>query len=137
MDVDEVIAHLLVTEGFSSIEEISMVSSSDLSSVEGFDEGLSNELISRAKTYLEKEKKENLNLLKESGMEEYLLNQNLLSTHQLIKLKDNGIITRDGLADLSSDELIDLIKDIDIDKANEIIVESRKHWFEDKEDGRN
>ena len=114
-----------------------MVSASELSSVEGFDEGLSNELISRAKTYLEKEKKENLNLLKQSGMEEYLLNQNLLSTHQLIKLKDNGIITRDGLADLSSDELIDLIKDIDIDKANEIIVESRKHWFEDKEDGRN
>jgi N utilization substance protein A len=137
LDVDEVIAHLLVTEGFSSIEEISMVSASELSSVEGFDEGLSNELISRAKTYLEKEKKENLNLLKQSGMEEYLLNQNLLSTHQLIKLKDNGIITRDGLADLSSDELIDLIKDIDIDKANEIIVESRKHWFEDKEDGRN
>ena len=136
LDVDEVIAHLLVTEGFSSIDEISLVSPDELSSVEGFDEGLSNELINRAKTHLEKIKKENLVILKESGLDEYLLAQDFLNTDQLMKLRDNGIKTRDNLADLSSEELIDIIGNLDIDRANEIIIESRKHWFEDKEDGR-
>ncbi|PPR42541.1 MAG: hypothetical protein CFH30_00530, partial [Alphaproteobacteria bacterium MarineAlpha8_Bin1] len=136
LDVDEVIAHLLVTEGFSSIEEISLVSPSELSSVEGFDEGLSNELINRARTYLEKIRKENLLILKESGLDDYLLGQNFLNTDQLIKLKDSGIKTRNDLADLSSDELVDVLGNLDMDRANEIIIESRKHWFEDKEDGR-
>ena len=118
------------------MEEISLVSPSELSSVEGFDEGLSNELINRAKIHLEKIRKENLVILKESGLDDYLLGQDFLNTDQLIKLKDSGIKTRDDLADLSSDELIDVIGNLDMDRANEIIIESRKHWFEDKEDGR-
>jgi len=65
-----------------------------------------------------------------------LLAQDFLNTDQLMKLRDNGIKTRDNLADLSSEELIDIIGNLDIDRANEIIIESRKHWFEDKEDGR-
>ena len=60
LDVDEVIAHLLVTEGFSSIEEISMVTANDLASIEGFDDELSKELIKRATNHLEKVKKENI-----------------------------------------------------------------------------
>ena len=64
LDVDEVIAHLLVTEGFSSIKELSMVIPNDLASIEGFDNDLSEELINRAKNYLEKEKVENLEMLK-------------------------------------------------------------------------
>ena len=131
LDVDEVIAHLLVTEGFSSIEEISIVSAEELSSVEGFDESLSNELIKRAKLYLEKIKEQNIEILKEQGSDEYLINQNLLSTGQLLKLNEHGIKTRDALADLSSDELKDIISEIDIEQANHIILESRKHWFED------
>ena len=131
LDVDEVIAHLLVTEGFTSMEEISMVSPEELSSVEGFDESLSNELIKRANLYLEKIKAEHLDTLRKHGFDDYLLNQGFLSTYQLIKLNDNGIKTRDDLADLSSDELKDIITDIDIEKANQVILESRKHWFED------
>ena len=131
LDVDEVIAHLLVTEGFSSMEEISMVSTEELSSVEGFDESLSNELIKRANLHLEKIKAEHIEILKKEGTDDYFLNQDFLSTHQLLKLNDNGIKTRDDLADLSSDELKDIITDINIEKANQIILESRKHWFED------
>ena len=102
-----------------------MVSPSELSSVEGFDEGLSNELINRASLHLEKINKENLVILKESGLDDYLLGQNFLNTDQLIKLKDKGIKTRDDLADSSSDELIDVLGNLDMDKANEIIIESR------------
>ena len=130
LDVDEVIAHLLVTEGFSSIKEISMVIPNDLASIEGFDNDLSEELINRAKNYLEKEKVENLEMLKKDGMEDYLLSNDIFTTDQLITLKNNNIKTRDQLADLSSFELMEFLNDIDNKKADQVILDSRKHWFE-------
>jgi N utilization substance protein A len=130
LDVDEVIAHLLVTEGFSSVSEISMVTPSDLASIEGFDNDLSQELINRAKNYLEKENIENLEILKKEGVDDYLLTNDFFNTKQLIILKDNNIKTRDQLADLSSFELMEFLNDIDNKKADEVILESRKHWFE-------
>ena len=129
LDVDEVIAHLLVTEGFTSLDEIAMVSLEELTSIEGFDENLSKELIQRAKICVEKIKVENLSKLKESGFDDYLLTTKLLNTDQLLKLNENNIKTRDQLADLSNSELIDIFKDMDQDKANEVIMDSRKHWY--------
>ncbi len=129
LDVDEVIAHLLVTEGFSNLDEIAMVSLEELTSIEGFDENLSNELITRAKNHLDKIKEENLKNLKESGVEDFLLKNKLITIDQLMKLSDNNIKTRDQLADLSNDELLEMIFDIDKVKADEIIMDARKHWF--------
>ena len=129
LDVDEVIAHLLVTEGFTSIDEIAMVSLEELTSIEGFDENLSKELIQRAKVCAEKIRVENLEKLKESGFDDYLLTTKLFNIDQLLKLKENNIKTRDQLADLSNSELIDIFRDMDQDKANEIIMNSRKHWY--------
>ena len=130
LDVDEVIAHLLVTEGFSSIGEISMVTPSDLASIEGFDDELSTELISRAKTYLEKEKANNLSILKKEGMDDYLLSSDFFTMDQLMVLNEKNVKTRDQLADLSSFELMEFLNDIDNKRADEVIIESRKHWFE-------
>ena len=62
---------------------------------------------------------------------DYLLSHNILTPDQLLKLKENEIITRDQLADLSSDELIDILTDLDRNKADQIILESREHWFKD------
>ena len=129
LDVDEVIAHLLVTEGFTSLDEIAMVSLEELTSIEGFDENLSKELIQRAKICLEKIRVENLSKLKESGFDDYLLTTKLLDTDQLLKLNENNIKTRDELADLSNSELIEIFRDMDQDKADEIIMDSRKHWY--------
>ncbi len=129
LDVDEVIAHLLVTEGFTSLDEIAMVSLEELTSIEGFDENLSKELIQRAKICLEKIRVENLSKLKESGFDDYLLTTKLLDTDQLLKLNENNIKTRDQLADLSNSELIEIFRDMDQDKADEIIMDSRKHWY--------
>ena len=129
LDVDEVIAHLLVTEGFSSIDEVALVSLEELTSIEGFDETLSKELIERAKTCVEKLRIENLSKLKESGVDEYMLNTDFFSTDQLIKLNENNIKTRDQLADLSNSELIEIFRDMDKEKADEIIMDSRKHWY--------
>ena len=129
LDVDEVIAHLLVTEGFTSLDEIAMVSLEELTSIEGFDENLSKELIQRAKICVEKIRVENLSKLKESGFDDYLLTTKLLDTDQLLKLNENNIKTRDQLADLSNSELIEIFRDMDQDKADEIIMDSRKHWY--------
>ncbi len=130
LDVDEVIAHLLVTEGFSSIDEVAMVSLEELTSIEGFDENLSKELIQRAKACVEKITEENLLKLKEAGFDDYLLTTKLFNTTQLLKLNENNIKTRDQLADLSNMELIEIFRDMDKDIADEIIMDSRKHWYE-------
>ena len=60
------LSHLLVTEGFTSLDEIAIVSLEELTSIEGFDENLSKELIQRAKI-CEKIRIENISKLKESG----------------------------------------------------------------------
>ena len=89
-------------------------------------------MISRAKVHLEKVRNEHLALLKNDGVDQYLLNHDQFTTDQLLKLKDNNIKSRDPLADLSSYELLEIISDIGNEKADQIIIESRKHWFEDK-----
>ena len=134
LDVDEVIAHLLVTEGFSSVEDVSMVTSEELSSIEGFDESLANELKSRAKLFLKKDEENNLLKVKEMGAEEFLLKETPFSSKQIITLLENNIKTRDNLADLSSDELIEIVGEnvLNSEKADEIIMNARKHWFESK-----
>src|SRR5579862_1847653 len=48
LDVDDVIAHLLVTEGFTSVEDIAYADIGELADIEGFDEDVGNELQSRA-----------------------------------------------------------------------------------------
>ena len=53
-----------------------------------------------------------------------------MNTEQLLKLNENNIKTRDELADLSNVELIEIFRDMDKDKADEIIMDSRKHWYE-------
>ena len=90
---------------------------SDLASIEGFDNELSSELINRAKNHLEKEKVENLDMLKKEGMDDYLLSSDFFTPDQLIALKDNDIKTRDQLADLSSFELMEFLNDIDNKKG--------------------
>ena len=52
LDVDDVIAGLLVTEGFNSIEELAFVDKDELAEIEGFDENVADELIRRAETFL-------------------------------------------------------------------------------------
>ena len=69
-------------------------------------------------------------MLKNEGLEDYLLSNNSLTTDQLVILKNNNIKTRDQLADLSSFELMEFLNDIDNKKADEVILDSRKHWFE-------
>src|ERR671929_506688 len=55
LDVDDVIAHLLVAEGFTTVEEIAFAEPSELAEIEGFDEDIAEELRERARNFLEEQ----------------------------------------------------------------------------------
>jgi N utilization substance protein A len=135
LDVDDVIAHLLVTEGFTSVEEVAFVPIEDLSSIEGFDEGVSEELQNRARTYLQERDEVLAARSKELGIAEDLSSLEGLTPAMLVSLGENEIKTRDDLADLASDELLEFLpeKSLSEDQANAIIMAARAHWFEGEE----
>ena len=139
LDVDEVIAHLLATEGFVSIEEISEAVDTDFKAIEGFDENLIKDLKERARQNIIKKNKELEKKKIELNISKDLENIKKFNLENLIKLGENNIKNLDDLANLSSDELIDILdaenlKKIDVD---EIIMKARESWFkEDKKDNK-
>jgi N utilization substance protein A len=132
LDVDDVIAHLLVTEGFSSVEEVAFVPTEDLTDIEGFDEGIASELQQRARVFLEEQDVRNDERRKELGVADALAAIDGLSSSQVVTLGEKGVKTLDDLADLAGDELIDLLgKDsLTLDQANAVIMAARAHWFD-------
>ncbi|MBO6282184.1 MAG: transcription termination/antitermination protein NusA [Alphaproteobacteria bacterium] len=132
LDVDDMIAHLLVAEGFSTIDEIAMVELSELAEIEGFDEDVATELQNRAKEFIEKRNKEFAAKSKSLKIDESLKTVNGLDQDMIIALAEKGIKNIDDLADLAADELIEILGDTTISEteANEIIMAAREHWFE-------
>ncbi len=139
LEVDDVLAHLLVTEGFSSVEEVAFVPVEDMLSIGGFDEDLAAELRNRARNYLAEQEEKYALRRAELGMSDEIVAVPGLSSAMQVVLGEAGIIALDDLADLAADELIDredgLLREFDIspDEANEIIMAARAHWFEDDE----
>jgi N utilization substance protein A len=104
LDVDEVIAHLLVTEGFRNIEDVAYVPLEELAAIEGFHE-IAEELRERAQAYLEKRDAELTEKRRALGVDDALADIDDLSPQRLVKLGEAGVKTMDDLADLSTEEL--------------------------------
>ncbi len=129
LEVDEEIAGILVSEGFGTVEEIAYVPVGELLAVEGFDEDIVEELRARARDALLNEalaaeeelasQEPSAELLSMEGMDEVLA----------YALAANGVVTRDDLADLATDELT-VYEGVDKARAATLIMEARKHWFE-------
>lgn len=136
LNIEEIIAHLLVTEGFHSIEDVAMVSIDELASIEGFDEEVAAELQARAKEYLEQSKVDAAKTIKKLGIKTELSSLKGLNDEILIKLGENGIKTLDDFADLSRDEFQEIVPNSGLsnDKIDEIIMQSREHWFKEAGD---
>jgi transcription termination/antitermination protein NusA len=137
LDVDDVIAHLLVNEGFTSVEEVAYVQLEELAGIEGFDEDVAAELQARALNFLEEQNAHFEQRRQELGVEDSLTELEGLTLGMVAKLGENGIKNLDDLGDLASDELIELLKDVakmTEEQANEIIMAARAHWFAE-EDG--
>ena len=113
LDIEDVIAHLMVTEGFGSVEEVAFVPREDLSTIEGFDEEISEELQERARNWLE-ERDKSLDLeRKKLGVEEAVVNMQRLTLAQTVLLGRKGTRTVDDIAGLTPDELRFLLMEIE------------------------
>jgi N utilization substance protein A len=137
LNVEEVIAHLLVTEGFSSVEEIAYTPVEEMAGIEGFDEEVAAALIERANEYMEAEMAKLQEKLETLGVEQSLVDVPGLTPDMLVALAENGVRNWDDLGELANDELIELMPEgvkLTEQEANEIIMAARAHWFEDEED---
>ncbi len=131
--IDDVIAHLLVSEGFKSIEAVAYVPLEELQSIEGFDDNLAKELKERAVVYLE-EKEEELEKERVSlGVSDDLKKIEGLDQEILVLLGKNDIKTKNDLADLSSDEFLEILegKFDNREEADKIIMKAREDWFKE------
>jgi transcription termination/antitermination protein NusA len=138
LDIDEVIAHLLVTEGFSSLEEVAYVAPEDLADIEGFDAEIAAELQDRARGALDRRDREYEERRRELGVADDLAALEGLTPGMLVALGEKGVATLDDFADLAGDELMELLAAsdkggvaLDLEAANALIMRARAHWFED------
>ncbi len=137
LDVDDMIAGLLVTEGFNTIEELAFVPLEELSEIEGFDESVADELIRRAQDHLTKRDDELTEKRRALGVDEDVAAVEAFSPAMLVALGEKGVKTLDDLADLASDELLEIVGTDGMDEtaANEIIMAARAHWFDEDGEG--
>jgi N utilization substance protein A len=130
LDVDEDVANILIQEGFSSLEEVAYVPIQEMLEIEGFDEATVNELRSRARDSLlvqaiaseEQAEKTEMDLRSLEGMDSELA----------AKLAGSGVKTRDDLADLAVDDLLEMTG-MDTERAKTLIMKAREHWFAQEE----
>src|SRR5487761_804377 len=124
LDVDDVIAALLVTEGFTTVEELAFTPVDELAAIEGFDESVAGELIRRAEAFITRRDNELSEQRVALGVSDDIAALEVFSPAMLVALGEKGVKTLDDLADLGADAL-------DEETANAIIMTARAHWFED------
>ncbi|WP_339634482.1 transcription termination factor NusA [uncultured Sneathiella sp.] len=143
LDVDETIAQLLASEGFTSVEDIMYVDVSEIAEIEGFDEEIAAELSSRAQEYVEQTNSELEEKRQELGVSDDIVNLQLLTPAMVVALGEAGVKELDDLADLSGDELTSaedgILREFGLsaDDASQIVMAARAHWFEDEESDAN
>lgn len=128
LDIDEDVASILIQEGFSTLEEIAYVPINEMLEIDAFDEDTVNELRNRARNALltaaianeEQVESQEKDLQSLEGMDAELA----------AKLAQGGVKTRDDLGDLAVDELVELAG-IDEERAKELIMAARAHWFDE------
>ncbi len=135
LNVDDVIAHLLVTEGFSTVEDVAYLPLEELAAIESFDEDVSRELRERANAYLAEQSSEFDKQRKEMGVSDEIAEVPGLRPAMLVALGEKGVKTLDDLADLASDELLELLPESSLSEedADAIIMAARAHWFTDED----
>ncbi len=129
LGVDDDIAQLLAEEGFSSLEEIAYVPTQELLEIEGFDQELVDALRERAKGALLTKAIAEEQALEKGEPAADLLEMEGMDKHLAFVLANHGITTREGLAEQSVDDLLE-IKGIEEKQAADLIMTARKIWFD-------
>ena len=136
LDVEDVIAQLLVTEGYVSVNSIATENLENLEKIEGFDTDLASEILTRSKNYLKELEQDNIKLIDEKIQDESLKNIKGMTVPMLAILAKEDILTLNDFAELATFELIDkeegIFKSLDVEEelANSMIMEARKNWFD-------
>jgi N utilization substance protein A len=105
LDVDEVIAQLLVTEGFATVEDVAYVEPSEIASIEGFDEDTAEEIQARAREYLDKEAAEFDARRRELGVDDAVLEVEGVTLPMAVTLGEKEVKTLEDLAGLIPDDI--------------------------------
>jgi len=135
LDVDEVIAHLLIAEGFASVRELGETPVEELTQIEAFDDDIAAELINRANAWLDEQQNILQTKSTEMGIKDDLVNFEGLEADMILKLGENDVKSRDDLADLATDELIEILGEgvLTSAEAEALIMKAREHWFAEED----
>jgi N utilization substance protein A len=129
LDVDENVASILVSEGFSTIEEVAYVPAGELAGIEEFDEDIIKELRNRARDVLLTQAIASEESLENSMPADDLLMLEGMSPDLALALARRGVRTREDLADQAVDDLSD-IQGLSPEEAGSLIMKARAHLFE-------
>ena len=105
LDVDEMIAQLLVSEGFETMEEVGYVAIDDLTSIEGFDVETAQELQARAREYLERIAKEQDEKRRAAGVHDDVLEIEGVTLPMAVRFGENEVLSVEDVAGLVPDDL--------------------------------
>ncbi|MGL4575056.1 MAG: transcription termination factor NusA [Burkholderiaceae bacterium] len=125
LDVDEEVADILIEEGFTGLEEVAYVPLNEMLAIAAFDEDTVNELRDRARNALLTEA-----IAREESVESQtdLVKLEGFDSAWLAKLKENAVYNQEDLAELSADELMEIVE-VDEERARNLIRQSRAQWF--------
>ena len=135
LDVDEDVATILVQEGFSSLEEVAYVPVSELLTIAEFNEEIVGQLRARARDVLVTQAIASEEILDQSKPAEDLLSLEGMSKELAFELASRGIVTREDLAEQAVDDLEE-VELLDPERAAELIMAARAHWFENEQQDR-
>ena len=134
LDVDETLAQLLVTEGFTKVEELAYLPVEELAEIEGFDGEIAMALQERAHAFLEEQEQALRAEAAELGIAQDLLDYDRLELGTIVELGRKGIKSLEELADLAGDELDELVPEAHLgaEEAGAIIMDARVRlgWIE-------
>jgi N utilization substance protein A len=134
LNVEEVIAQLLVTEGFTSVEELAFAEIEELAQIQGFDEEIGQALKERAETWVQERDEALRAEAEELGIAADLLDYDRLDQATVVALGRHGVKSLEDLADLAGDELVELVPEagLTVDMAGDLILDARVRlgWIE-------
>lgn len=132
LDVDEVLARLLIAEGFRSIDDLLKVTPDEIANIEGLDIGIATELQNRAQAAIDAAAER----LAKLGVTEELKAMPGMTADLIVALGEKGVKTLDDLGDLATDELQEMLPAglLNDKQAQKLIMAARQHWFAEEED---
>ncbi len=131
LEVDDLIAQLMIAEGFTKVEQIAETPIDEIAEIQGFDAEVAAELQQRARDWLTAQAQKMMLRYQELGVTDELIAMEGLTPAMLVKLGEAKVKTLDDFADLATDELREILgaDEMSENTANSMIMAARAHWF--------